>query len=116
MAKARQFMDAAETTELMRDSDEDSLDALITLWIHAAIAATDVICCAMLGRHAKGNDHSEAIHLLGQVRPDMTNNLYTLLSLKTRSGYTAVPSTTAEARRAKRAAEALVACANDCVI
>ena len=61
--KATQFADAAEIIEAMVDGD-DLDDAYITLCVHAGIAAADVLCCARMGVHAQGDDHTEAVALL----------------------------------------------------
>ena len=60
LAKARQFLEAVELVEALADED-DLLDAMVTLCVHAGIAAADVICCARLGEHATGQNHTEAV-------------------------------------------------------
>lgn len=45
----------------MADENNEVADAYVTLCVHAGIAAPDVICCASLGEHAQGENHSEAI-------------------------------------------------------
>ena len=49
MAKAKQFVEAAETVESLADDANDVADAYVTLCVHAGIAAADVICCKRLG-------------------------------------------------------------------
>lgn len=107
--KARQFWDAADILDtLVSDSDEDLVDAHITMCVHAGIAAADVVCCARLGVHAHGRDHNEAIALLASVDKAASRHLATLLGLKTRSGYSALKSSRADRTRAKRAARSLL--------
>jgi hypothetical protein len=53
MAKARQFLVAAETIATVID-DQEIADAFVTLCVHAGIAAADVICCARLGVYHSG--------------------------------------------------------------
>ena len=76
MAKARQFVEAAETVEALADDANDVADAYVTLCVHAGIAAADVICCRRLGEH--------------------------------KAGYSAVPASGSDYKRAGRAARALV--------
>ncbi len=107
-AKARQFADAAEMIATLTDGATDVEDAYITLSVHAGIAAADAICCAMLGEHAQGDDHDDGVRLLERVDKNMARHLNTLVKMKTRSGYSAVPASGAERKQAGRAAEALV--------
>jgi hypothetical protein len=108
LAKARQFLSAADTILVFSDEDLDLSDAYITLCVHAGIAAADAICCALLGRHAIGESHGDAVGLLETARMDVARHLDTLLKLKTRSGYGATPSTLAARKQAGRAAAALL--------
>ncbi|WP_414939249.1 hypothetical protein [Amycolatopsis sp. cmx-11-51] len=59
MHKASQFIEAADTIRELADEHEDAADAYVTLCVHAGIAS-DVICCARLGEHARGENHDEA--------------------------------------------------------
>ena len=108
LAKARQFLAAADTILLVSDEDLDLSDAYITLCVHAGIAAADAICCALLGKHARGDSHGDAVGLLETARKDAAPLLDTLLKMKTRSGYGASPSTSAARKQAGRAAAALL--------
>ena len=82
-------------------------DVYITLCVLAGIAASDVIYCGVLGEHARGDNHAEAVGLLTKADRDSGKHLSTLLSLKTKSGYSHMPATVDEAKRAGRAAAAL---------
>ncbi len=107
LRKANQFLDAA--TLIADQSDQDSTaDAFVTLCVHAGIAAADVICCARLGQHAQGEDHAEAVALLSKADTGSATHLRVLLGIKTKAGYSHAGATTADAKRAARAAEALV--------
>lgn len=108
LAKARQFMDAADIIEALADEAADVADAFVTLCVHAGIAAADVICCARLGRHARGDDHASAVELLERANRDVAKHLRSLLSVKTKAGYTAVSVSGSEHTRAGRAARALI--------
>ena len=108
MRKAEQFYSAAEIVRELVDDEDDVDDALVTLWVHAGIAASDVVCCARLGEHAYGDNHNDAVALLGSADQAMAKHLRILLGLKTRSGYTHTPTGEDDVKRAQRAAEALI--------
>lgn len=110
LAKARQFLDAAELVETLADED-DLLDALVTPCVHAGIAAADVICCVRLGEHATGQNHTEAVELLARVDKTTARDLSKLLGMKTRAGYSSTPISAANSRSALRGATRLVAAA-----
>jgi hypothetical protein len=116
LRKAEQFLDAAETIREFADDELDVADAYVTLCVHAAIAAADVICCVALGVHALGDSHSEALALLERVRPDgseLAKSLRALLGMKTRAGYGAEPVAARDRKRAQRQTERLVRAARD---
>jgi len=112
LAKARQFIDAALLIDDFTSDGEDLADAYVTLCVHAGIAASDAICCARLGLHATGQDHSAATALLAQVDKSLARDLQRLLGLKTKSGYSSAPSSAADRRTAQRTAARLVQAAN----
>jgi hypothetical protein len=101
-------MEAANLIETLADEGRDIADAYVTLCVHAGIAAADVMCCARLGRHARGDDHGSAVALLERAGPDLAKHLRVLLGLKTKAGYTAIPVSGSDHIRAGRAARALV--------
>lgn len=111
LRKAEQFLAAAATVRDLADDESDVGDALVTLCVHAGIAASDVICCRALGHFVQGEDHLQAIAELSKVVPDgqrLGNDLRALLQMKTRASY-AAPSVSADQRkRAWRRAESLV--------
>ena len=111
LAKAEQFLEAAATVRDLADDEADVGDALVTLCVHAGIAASDVICCRALGHYVQGEDHLQAIAELSKVSPDgkeLGNDLRALLQMKSRAGYAAPPVTAAQRKRAWRRAESLV--------
>jgi hypothetical protein len=110
LAKAGQFFLAAETIAATID-DQDVADAYVTLCVHAGVAAADAICCARLGEHAQGDEHQEAVALLTKADRTIAKHLKVLLDLKTRSGYSAIPTSKTDQKRAGRAAAALLAAA-----
>lgn len=107
LRKAVEFLDAA--TLIADPADEDAAtDAFVMLCIQAGIAASDVICCARLGKHAQGQDHNEAVTLLSQANSESAKHLRVLLGMKTKAAYSHTGISTADAKRAGRAAEVLV--------
>lgn len=86
----------------------DGSDSYVQLCILAGIAAADVICCAKLGYHSEGQDHTSAVTLLSSIDSRNGKNLRTLLGMKTRSGYSHKTSAVDDRKRAGRAATALV--------
>lgn len=108
LRKAGQFLDAAILIADQASEQTGKADAYITLCIHAGIAASDVICCARLGQHAQGESHAEALAMLGQADRGSEKHLRVLLGMKTKIGYSHTEATVTEAKRAGRAAEALV--------
>ncbi|MCU0296778.1 MAG: hypothetical protein MUD05_12100 [Candidatus Nanopelagicales bacterium] len=85
-------------------------DAYVTLCVHAGIAAADVICCAALGEHAAGQDHTAAVNLLKQATrdADLPRSLAALLGVKTLAGYASDLTSSETRRRSARAAERLL--------
>jgi hypothetical protein len=92
----------------------------------AAIAASDALCCRLLGERSRGQDHRDAVGLLEQVRfgggtdaaqarraRDLAKALATALDLKDDSHYGTLMVGLPEIRRIIRAAEVLVAAAEE---
>jgi hypothetical protein len=111
LSKAEQFADAAQTIFDFADETEDVADAYVTLCVHAGIAAADAICCARLGRYARGENHADAVALLRQVDADAARELNSLLSMKTLAGYSHMSVSAERVRRASRSMDALVTAA-----
>ncbi|MGU3586925.1 hypothetical protein ACLBYD_27715 [Rhodococcus sp. C26F] len=107
MRKAEEFFELAEVGDYAT-GDGTVSDAVVTSWVLAGIAASDVLCCARLGVHAQGENHTEAVELLRSVDPTLAKHLQVLLRLKTRSSYTHTPTGRDDATRAHRAAHALM--------
>lgn len=109
LQKAGQFLDAANRVHSPNDVDDgDHADAIVTLCVHAGIAAADAICCARLGEHAQGENHNEAVELLRRADKGSARHLATLLGMKSKAAYGYSPATDDDRKRAGRAAEALV--------
>lgn len=111
-AKARQFTDAADLVRMFQD-DRDVRDAYGTLLIHAAIAASDVICIADLGYHAKGDDHNQAVEVLAKAAdgPKLSAALARALRVKTKAGYSHQPLSSQDVKQIERATAELLAAA-----
>lgn len=107
LAKARQFLQVADDARELAE-DRSVADAAVTLYIHAGIAAADAICAAALQRHAKGENHQQAVSLLASVDREASTRLRLLLGLKTRAGYGHDPVSQQNLVQAARAAQALV--------
>lgn len=104
-------MEAADTINDIADDARDVADAYVTLCVHAGIAASDAICGYALGEHVQGDDHSAAVTHLSKVRPDgreLAESLRTLLSMKTRAGYSHERVSANDRKRAGRAAQKLL--------
>lgn len=116
LQRAEQFLDAATTIREFASDEADVADAFVTMLVHAGIAASDAICCRVLGEHARGDDHNQATDLIGRVRPDgaeLANALGVLLGAKTRAGYGHESVDAGTRMRCRRAAERLVQAARD---
>lgn len=127
-AHARAYL---ETAKLIRSDpgkpgDVDFNHVAAGNAVLAAIAASDAVCCRLLGERARGQDHREAIGLLGQVRfgtgtereqarraQTLASALATALDLKDDSHYGTMMIGNAELQRLLRAAERLVAAADE---
>lgn len=107
LAKAKQFLQVADDARELAD-ELTVTDAAVTLYVHAGIAAADAICAKALGKYSRGENHQQAIQLLSTVNKDASNQLKTLLTMKTRAGYGYSPAGSQELLRAERAARALV--------
>lgn len=112
LAKARQFSRVAEDAQLLADEGDTVADAVVTLYIHAGIAASDAICARALGEHAKGENHTDAVTLLRSVNQEGAKHLNRLLRMKTRAGYGHDPISKTQLDQAKLAVDALMEMAN----
>jgi hypothetical protein len=116
LRKAEHLMQAAAALREIDELQEDVGDAVVTLCVHAGVAAADVICCVALGKYAQGEDHNAAVAHLSKVRPngrELGNSLRTLLGMKTRAGYSHEQIRAAELTRALRAAQGLLNAAHE---
>lgn len=107
LAKAKQFLQVADDARDLSGGD-DVADAAATLYVHAGVAAADAICAGALGKHAKGQNHQNAVELLASVDRPASKSLGLLLGMKTRAGYGHDPISATALVRAERAARSLV--------
>lgn len=107
LAKAQGFLQAADDAGVFDDTGQLG-DAVVTLYVHAGIAASDVICCARLGKHPSGDNHAEAINLLKAADTKSSTHLATLLSMKTKAGYSHTAASATDVKKAARAATHLI--------
>ena len=88
LADARKFLELAELAG--GESDATSSNVATANAALAGIAAADAACCRALGERSRGDDHRDALALVGQVSPggpDAANALGRLLALKNDAEY-----------------------------
>jgi hypothetical protein len=108
LTKANRFFQAAADVQDLADEATDVADVVVTLYVHAGIAASDSLCAAALGKHAKGDDHGAAVTLLATVDLEASKALNVLLGMKTRAGYGHDPIGKTNLTKAERAAQLLI--------
>ncbi|MBU1494639.1 MAG: DNA-binding protein [Actinobacteria bacterium] len=113
---ARKFLEVAEL--YLNDSDLEGRRVAVSNAVHAGIAASDAICCAVLGEHAVGDDHQAAAKLLASVGRQATEParaLGALLRVKSKAQYQTSTIGKPDAAAAVRRAAALVEAAETIV-
>ena len=95
-AQARAYLAAASLH--IGDADPANANVSVSLSVLAGIAASDAICGHALRTIAQGQDHGEAIVLLGSVSSKAARRLRALLSAKSSSQYGSSYVTPARAR------------------
>lgn len=90
---------------------EASPNSIVTLYVHAGIAAADVVCCAKLGEYSNTPNHSDALTLLKKADPALEVSLSRLVGMKTLAGYGAATVSAQRVTTARTAAEKLLAAA-----
>ena len=86
-------------------------ERIVTLYVHAGIAAADVVCCAKLGEYSNSANHSEAIALLEKADSSLSPALARLVGMKTAAGYGVSPMSAQRVSTARSAAEKLMVAA-----
>jgi hypothetical protein len=111
LRKAEQFLSVAEGLQRQSEEGEEVGDALVTVCVHAGIAASDVLCCKALGHYVQGDDHQQAVSEISKVTPggkELGRDLRALLQMKSLAAYAAAPIGAGERKRAWRKARSLV--------
>jgi hypothetical protein len=87
--QARAFLDTAELVATV-DDDLATPGVAAALAVLAGIAASDAVCCTVLGQRARGQDHRQATDLLRQIDPHgkpLARDLARLLDVKDGAHY-----------------------------
>lgn len=98
LAKAREFLDAAETSRELGLDNPAASDAVIS-----AINSKDAICLVLTGRSGKSDNHTQAVDELKRSGPagaELASTLSRLLNLKTRSQYASKSVSASDAGKA----------------
>ena len=85
----------------------------MTLAVHAATAAADVICSVRLGKHSADGDHDAAVALLRDHDAKLAGDLDTVLRRKQRAGYSDTDLTAADSKTVLRSTERLLEAAQN---
>lgn len=92
--------------------------AAVSNAVLAGIAASDTICCSVLGKRSASWDHRDALRLLRSV-PDVgkqaENRLRLLLAIKDKAQYHREDPNMTDTRRSIRAMEAIIEIAKRCL-
>lgn len=88
LSHARKFLEVAELAATESDVEE-AANVAASLAVLAGIAGSDAACCAALGERPRGQDHRDAVEVLGQIKnaEDAANALRRLLDLKDTAQY-----------------------------
>ena len=109
LAKAREFLDAAEVTHELGLYNAATSNA-----VTSGINSKDAICLTLTGRTGKADDHKSAVPELrasGPIGREQASTLDRLLRLKPRSQYQPESIAASDAERSIRWAERLLGAA-----
>ena len=107
--QARAFLEVAE---LVLTEDRREAHVAAALAVLAGIAAADAICGLSLGKWSRGQDHHQAVELLGDVAlrdPTLPGKLRRLLADKDAAHYSSALITVEKGKTMVRQAAALLA-------
>lgn len=110
LSTARAYLDVADLA-LDETRHNEYLNVSAGLAVLSGIAASDAICCRLLGRRHRGENHRGAPDLLKQATadgPQLANDLSRLLDLKDEAHYGVLAVSTKKARDAVKWARRLV--------
>ena len=102
LRKAQEFLEIAEL------AGTEYPDGCVSNAILSGIASADVICCVRVGEHAAGDNHQQAVELLGRADPQAAKHLDRLLRRKSKSAYSDLSSSAKHAEQALRDAGTLL--------
>ena len=106
---ARAYLDLAD--QAAQQNSDEARNVAAGNAVLAAIAASDALTCLRLGRHSRGQGHTEAAALLRTIRPDgarLAKDLTTALGVKDAAHYGTVFVSAATLKTTLRAAGRLV--------
>jgi len=89
LSQARAFLEVAELIGAEQD-DLATPGVAAALAVLAGIAASDALCCTVLQERSRGQDHAQAVTLLGKVGPEgkpLAKDLDRLLAIKDEAHY-----------------------------
>ena len=110
LGQARKHLEVAELVA-SEASSAGSANAATSSAVLAGIAASDAVCCHVLGKRSRSEDHRDAVDLLKQVTPggrQAANDLALLLGLKDESQYGFGDIAATKLRRALRRCGSLI--------
>ena len=113
LAKAREFLEAAEASRDRKLYNAATSDAIIS-----AINSKDAICLTLTGRTSKSDNHADAVPELKRAGPagaDLSPTLNRLLKLKTKSQYAPQSVAPSSANKAVEWAQRMFTGARDVV-
>lgn len=96
------------SAEDLYELDGDQRNSIVSLYVLAGIAASDVICCARLGERSSSENHTDAVAVLRRAAPASVAALQRLLSGKSAAAYGAKPSSGQRVLEARNAAAKLM--------
>ncbi|MBM6404828.1 hypothetical protein JQN72_11305 [Phycicoccus sp. CSK15P-2] len=111
-ARRDQAQALLDVAELVLGEERREAHVAAALAVLAGIAATDAICGLSLGRWSRGQDHAQAVNLLGEVAlrdTTLPTKLRRLLAEKDAAHYSPSLITVEKARAMVRRATALLA-------
>lgn len=111
LGHARSFLEVAELAADVSDPNLEYGSVAASVAILAGIAAADAVCCHVLGRRSRSDDHRDAEALLREVTPGgkrAAPQLRKLITLKDAAHYGFVSVTTPQLKQSIRQAQRLV--------
>jgi hypothetical protein len=106
---AKSFLEVAERI-LGPDEELRFAQVSASLAVLSGIATSDAVCCARLGQRSRGQDHRQALALLGSIpsaTKTMEQDLRRLFDIKDGAQYSSIMVTVAAAKDAVRRARRL---------